>query len=148
MILALINCVMVPIETAVETDFAKSKAYFAINLSMDIIFFIDILVVFNTSLENDYEEIVDRKIICMTYLKGQFTVDLLSAIPVDSIASIFFEDLNSKQLKIVSLFKLIRMLRLSKVVQMLPARPDNKSMLKITILFIKVLVYIHCSACL
>lgn len=87
---------MVPIETAVETEIAKSETYLAINLTMDIIFFIDILVGFNTSIENDYEEITDRKIISKTYLKGWFTVDLISALPVDSIASIFFEDLDSK----------------------------------------------------
>ena len=139
---------MVPLEIAVETEFVKSDLYFLGNLAMDIIFFLDILVVFNTSFEVNYEEIRERRMIVARYLKGQFTIDLLSALPVDLIASLIFEGLNPKQLKILSLFKLIRMLRLSKVVQMLPARTDNKSTIKIIILLIKVFVYLHCSACL
>ena len=63
--MALINCVMVPIDSAVQTEFAKTGAYFAVNLAMDIVFFIDILVVFNTVVLVDYEEIRDRKAIAV-----------------------------------------------------------------------------------
>ena len=117
-ILALANCVMVPLEIAVELDYTKTWQYFVYSIITDIIFIMDIFVSFNTTLKENSIEITDRTIIAMNYLKGTFTIDFISAFPVDVI-SLMLKDLSSRQLKLFSLLKLVRMLRLSRIIRAL-----------------------------
>ena len=53
----------------------------------------------------------------MEYLNGRFTIDFLSALPLDLIAGIFVPEGNTKQMRLVSVLKLVRMLRLSKMLR-------------------------------
>lgn len=92
---ALINCIVVPFEIAVETDYAKTFEYKAANYALDIVFFLDIFVRLNTSLEVNSVEIRDRSIITRKYLKGQFTIDVLSVLPVELISTIFLPEFSS-----------------------------------------------------
>ena len=108
----------------------------------------DILVNFNTTLNENSDEIDDRVIIAKNYLRGSFSVDFLSAFPFDLVASLIMGDLSAKQLKIFSLLKLIRMMRLSRIIRALNFNRDLKSQLKIAILVLKLVLYLHCSACL
>ena len=57
----------------------------------------DILVNFNTTIEISEKTIYDRRIIAVVYLKGRFTIDFLSALPLDLIAGIFIPEGNTKQ---------------------------------------------------
>ena len=77
----------------------------------------DILVNFNTTIEISEKTIYDRRIIAVVYLKGRFTIDFLSALPLDLIAGIFIPEGNTKQMRLVSVLKLVRMLRLSKMLR-------------------------------
>ena len=61
-----------------------------LNLAIDTIFILDISVNFNTSYSKELDTIYDRKLIARKYIKTRFTVDLLSAVPLDLIAGIFF----------------------------------------------------------
>jgi hypothetical protein len=146
--LALANCLMVPLEIAVELEYTKHWLYDVMNASLDLLFFLDIVVNFNTTVLENNEEIRDRAEITRRYLIGQFTIDFLSAFPVDVFATLIFKDLSSKQLKIISLLKLMRMLRLSRLVRALQTSRDIKSQIKLVILGIKFIMYLHCSACL
>ena len=49
MLLACINCFMVPVEVAVDLSFDDSTWYKMLNLAIDTMFILDILVNFNTS---------------------------------------------------------------------------------------------------
>mmetsp|Transcript_15567 Transcript_15567/g.2593 ORF Transcript_15567/g.2593 Transcript_15567/m.2593 type:complete len:81 (+) Transcript_15567:320-562(+) len=74
------------------------------------------------------DEIMDSKVIAIAYLKGKFTIDLLSTIPFDT-----FADLASLDIKILQLFgllKLIRILRLSKIITFMRIKKDFKLYLK------------------
>ena len=56
------------------------------------LFLIDIVVIFRTSIIGDNgERVTDQKTIAIKYLKGSFWIDLLSTIPLDSMAGIFLE---------------------------------------------------------
>jgi hypothetical protein len=59
----------------------------ALNEFIDIIFIVDILINFRTSIADFItgDEIFDSKIIANRYLKGQFFIDLIGAIPMDLI---------------------------------------------------------------
>ena len=50
------------------------------------------------------------------YLRGRFTVDLLSTIPFDSIALIFTAS-SSPVLQLFSLLKLVRISRLGRIIE-------------------------------
>ncbi len=69
-LMALINCILVPLETAVELDFTKEWIYQVLNVIFDVLFFMDILISFNTSLDVNNEEIRDRTQISLSYLRG------------------------------------------------------------------------------
>ena len=90
MLLACANCFMVPVEVAVDLSFDESSWYKMLNLAIDTIFILDILVNFNTSYSKELDTIYDRKLIARKYMKTRFTVDILSAVPLDLIAGIFF----------------------------------------------------------
>ena len=125
---------MVPVEIAVDVDFDESNWYKLINILVDVIFVVDILVNFNTTFEEGYEEVCDRKKIAANYLKTRFTVDFLSAIPVDLIGSLFFSS-EAKELKALSLLKLVRMMRLSRIIRALNVQRDLKSKIKLLKVF-------------
>lgn len=57
-----------------------------LNIIMDLIFGIDIIVVFFSAYYNeDFKIIEDRKRIAIEYLKGWFLLDLVAIIPFDII---------------------------------------------------------------
>ena len=113
----------------------------------DIVFILDLLVNCNTSFEYNYEEICDRKKIIAHYLRGRFTVDFLSAFPIDAIGSMLLS-MDAKQFKIFSLLKLIRMLRLSRIIRALKVQREIKTRIKLFKVFFQLLLYLHCQACL
>ena len=94
---------MIPLEIAVELAYTETATYAFYSTVTDMIFFLDILVHFNTTVEENNEEIKDRAIIARKYLRGSFTVDFLSAFPFDLVATLLLGNLSSKQLKILSL---------------------------------------------
>ena len=101
-----------------------------LNLAIDAMFILDIIVNFNTSYSKEVDIIYDRKLIARKYIKTRFTVDILSAMPLDLIAGVFFS-FSSKELKILSLLKLIRMLRLSRIIRALNVQRSIKSKVKL-----------------
>ena len=115
---------------------------------IDIVFLLDILVVFNTKIIVEGEEIEDRRRIGLAYLRGYFALDLLSALPADAIQMALAEDSRYATLfSTLSLLKLLRILRLTKLVRRLPHERDQKAHLKIALLFSKLFLYLHFAAC-
>ena len=78
---------MLPISISFQID---DQIIDTISMVIDICFLLDIIIVFRTSLldEQTGEEIKDSKIIADAYLKGRFTIDLLSTLPFDLIAMV------------------------------------------------------------
>ena len=61
MTLACINCFMVPVELAIIEDVEYALWYQACNVLIDIVFIMDLIVICNTSYEDGYETINNRK---------------------------------------------------------------------------------------
>ena len=59
-LLALVNCLMVPLETAIDLEYTNYFMYDIMNVVFDLLFFSDILISFNTTYEENNEEISDR----------------------------------------------------------------------------------------
>lgn len=93
MVLATWNAFILPIELAFEPEVSKSTANTVLNALIDLTFFLDMLIVFRTvtiGLDGALE--TDQKAIALKYLKGNFTIDFLSTIPLDSLAGLFFNE--------------------------------------------------------
>ena len=85
---------MIPLEIAVDLEYTKSTMYTIFTVLIDLVFFIDIIFVFNTTLDENSVEILDRKRIALVYLKSRFTIDFLSAFPVDFLNMLFIGETN------------------------------------------------------
>ena len=61
-------------------------------MAIDICFFLDIIVIFRTAIYGaDCELVNDSKIIAINYLKGNFWIDFLSTVPLDTMAGMFMD---------------------------------------------------------
>ena len=71
-----------------KLELFETPIYKAISIIIDLIFLIDILVNFNTTIDKGEKVVYDRKVVARAYLRGRFTVDFLSAVPLDGIAKL------------------------------------------------------------
>ena len=86
--------------------------------------------------------------IAVKYLKGSFWVDLLSTVPLDSLASLFLSDQWSSQFKIFGSLKLIRVIRLNRIIRNMQAQRNVKVTLKLIKLTFFLLLYVHVQGCI
>lgn len=131
----LTTCFLTPFNLAFSNEVDMINWYLWLNYSIDIIFAIDIIVIFNSALQTDFEIIDQRCKLAELYVKGWFLIDLLSIFPfelmvlgdgdggdVDAGTSAG-ENANSfvrmtrisKLYKLVKITKLIRIMKLFKV---------------------------------
>ena len=83
-IVLLITCVISPYSIAFYS--VESFSLYTLGVVTDVLFFIDMIVIFNSAInDKNMQIIVDRKIIAIHYLKGWFTIDLLAIVPFDLI---------------------------------------------------------------
>ena len=83
----LFSCVMQPIQLAF-IDEGDKISWFIINISQDILFTLDMFVVFNTAFYNeDLEICFDRELITKRYFKGWFIIDFAAIFPFSIILS-------------------------------------------------------------
>jgi hypothetical protein len=97
----------------VEEDDTKWKV---INFVVDLMFTIDIIVVFNTAYyDDDYKIVEERKIVAITYLKGWFIIDIGAVIPFEFI----FGSIGSYNglIKIARIGRLYKLLKLSRMMR-------------------------------
>ena len=89
--LAIYNSFQIPFEIAFDPEDMKLPAFYVVNSLIDFVFLLDIIVNFRTTFYDieTGDEVFDSKRTGKMYLKGRFTVDLLSTIPFDNIALIF-----------------------------------------------------------
>lgn len=84
---------------------------------IDFVFLIDLILNFFTPLLDKYDYVTTHKSIAKLYLRGWFTIDLITLIPFDEIFSFFLEESSSLTV-FVSLIKIARLTRLIKLVRL------------------------------
>ena len=130
-ILAVYNCVFLPIEISIM-PFMKNNSYFQIaNNVIDVIFLLDLIINFRTTFVNSMtgDEIFCSSAIAVNYLSGKFLVDLISTIPFDIILKLFFKNIdeeNSDKFIVLSCLKLIRILRLTRIIDFMKTSDELK----------------------
>ena len=107
---------------------------------------LDVVINFRTSYVDDITgtEVTDLKEIAKQYLKSRFWVDILASFPLDFISYAFSNKDSSFSLQLISLLKLVRVLRLSRLITYLNLKNDLKMTFKLFKLIFFLILYIHC----
>ena len=125
MMYAMYNAFMIPIEVAYSGTFFSAKTKNALTYfgyAVDFCFLIDIVISFRTSYldPNKGVEVKDPRLIATRYLKsGLFFLDVVSTVPIDNIIKYFLSSRSVKQLSLLGLIKLTRLIRLRKIIAFL-----------------------------
>ena len=134
---------------AFEPEIFQTTSNIILNAIIDLLFLIDILVMFRTETTNSAgEPVTDQKYIAKKYFKGSFSIDLLSTIPLDSLAGLFLNEKYASQFKLFGCLKLIRIVRLNRIIRDMRVHQRVKVTLKILKLTFFLLLYVHVQGCL
>ncbi len=131
----------------------------AIDLTMDILFLLDIFATFNTGFIFQKILVSNRHLIIKRYLKGWFIIDFLSTVPIDNIAELAMgsEGSNTKNLRTLKMIRGLRLLRLLKLARLLKLKKVtaileesgmfNPALFKLFGLLLQILFIAHMLAC-
>jgi len=129
-----------------------------LDVFMDVMFFLDLFIAFRTGYWDTERLLVyDVKKISIHYLKGWFTIDFLSTVPIDQIAAGFVSD--PSKLRLIKLLRILRLARLAKLFNLLKNGPlyekfedltsqVNSGMFRMPSLFMFLLFCAHIIACI
>ena len=117
LVLLLFTAVVTPVEVAfLETS--MWSIMFWINRSVDVLFVIDIFLNFFVAIidPEDGQLIFHHPTIIKTYLRGWFTIDVISITPFDLI-SLIYKDGSVGKLKILRVLRLLRLMKLLRILR-------------------------------
>ncbi|OQR81564.1 Voltage-gated Ion Channel (VIC) Superfamily [Thraustotheca clavata] len=88
--------------------------------AIDIAFFIDIIFSFRTGIINPSTGMpyYNKKHIALAYLKGWFSVDLISTIPISTVVTWFYPNIKTNALNTARIFRSLKLARLLKLARM------------------------------
>ena len=112
------SVLVVPVEIAFnQSAFAASNA---LNLAIDGLFAVDIILSFRTAYHSTEDDamMISLPHIASNYLKGWFTIDIISTVPFDEIVAVALGS-GGTSLGFTKLVKIIRLLRLFKMARLL-----------------------------
>lgn len=92
-IILLFTCFITPINFAFQDELDLIPWWTIFNYCIDFLFFLDILVVFNSALDESMVNYIDdRKQIAIAYLKGWFLIDVLSIFPFEVLLAMLVDE--------------------------------------------------------
>jgi hypothetical protein len=141
--LAVYNAFVIPVSIAFKPELFQDPAFVFFDVLVDAIFFVDIMVNFNTTFyNNEGTEVYNRKVIAIKYIAGgRFFIDFISTIPMDDLFT-----LNS--LEIFGILKLLRISRLNIIINKLNVKDEVKSMIKLMQLVFLLFIFLHVLGCI
>ena len=115
--------VSIPYEVAFVDPTDAWTFWSVLGVIIDVLFWLDIALTFNTSYKDGQIFVTDRKKIARRYLKCWFWIDLCAALPLDAIiTSMVVGDVegdNTKAFKMVKSVRLLRQLRMLKLLRLM-----------------------------
>lgn len=162
---ALISYLMVsiPYEVAFVEPSDVQTFWTVLGVIIDVLFWVDIALTFNTSYKDGQIFVTSRKKIAKRYLKCWFWIDLCAALPLDDIITgmVVGDVSDAKALKMVKSVRLLRQLRMLKLLRLMRiarllrskskisyAVSKSTYILKIVKLVAMVLLLAHFMACI
>jgi len=129
----IISCFYTPLSLAFQKEQYEHILRIA-DFFIDSIFFIDIILTFNTCYYNEEVLLVDdRKIIAISYLKGWFTIDLIACIPFNFLMGSHNYNIMNSLARAGRLFRILKLLRFFRLFQVFKDR--NRLMKQISSFF-------------
>lgn len=137
-VVLLLSCILTPFNLAFATEVEEVLWYTMFNYAIDIIFLIDIIVIFNCAVEIELNLEADRYKIAVTYLKGWFLIDLLSIMPFELMipASITDESQSTQAgnansfVRMTRISKLYKLVKITKLIRMFKILKNKKKITK------------------
>ena len=152
MVLAVWNSMVIPIDIAFNPASFSNTSLVTVNFIIDFLFFMDIIINFRTTFHNTStgDEVINPKKIAAAYASSiRFWIDILSTIPFDVIMGFIIKESSStNNYQLLSMLKLFRILRLSRIINYMNSTDEIKLSLKLFQLCLFLILYIHCTACL
>ena len=154
MTLSIYNGLWLPYEQAFEENdhcnFSNLQTIDIINYVIDTLFAVDIILNFNTTIQDQRTgmEIRDRKSIIYNYLTGLFIVDLFATVPIYEIFCVIFKENSSMYLQLLPALKLVRIFRLQRVIGYMNTTDDVKLIMNLLKTSIFLVISVHFNACL
>ena len=147
--LVLYTCIMIPFNICFDADFTRTLQYDITEAIIDGIFFIDVIVNFNTAyMDVDLNEYVwVRRKIAKKYMKFWFWIDFLSCIPLEQIVRPFDRRL-ANRLSFIKIIKLLRLNRLGSLSRNLENVNFKPSTISLIMLFLSIFYVVHIFACI
>jgi hypothetical protein len=152
-LLAVYNSICLPLEIAFRPAFIITNPFVKImDLIIDFLFLIDILISFRTTYIHPIsgDEIIESKLIAKNYIAGRFWIDFFSTIPFEKFIIYFKKGIAKQEAEkyvIISCLKLIRVLRLSRLINYMNSSDDFKLQMRLLKLTFILLLYIHITGC-
>lgn len=144
LLFAIFNSFTIPLTLAfndVAVDIEGNVFYEFMTWAGTFFFIIDIILQANTSYYSpEGEEITDKQKIRMHYLHGMFLVDLISSIPIELMFP-------GSVLRLFNILKLLRIKRLTPIINKMNVDDDNKNMLRVAHLIFLLILAMHIIAC-
>jgi len=149
-LLAIWNSYSIPVDVAFEPEIFRNPSMVLINYLIDIMFLMDIILNFRTSFQDlNGDEVIIPKDIAINYItEGRFFIDVVSTIPFELIMAEIFSIQDAQKFQILSMLKLFRVLRLSRIIAYMNSTNDVKLSLRLFKLCFFLVLYLHCTACL
>ncbi len=155
-LIILYSLIIIPFRIGFQVNPTFGERIF--DIIVDLLFFLDIIVAFNTAYVDESTEIVitDRKKIALNYLRLWFWIDIGSTIPFDSVIAFFMGHTGSgalSTLRLIKIFRLVRMLKLlrvfklTKVGRLIEALNINPAFLGVQKLLLQICFMAHLVAC-
>ena len=153
-VLLLYVSVTVPLRAGFEIDIELWSAAFFFDLFVDVYFVADLVMNFRTAHYDKHGMREERPIrIATYYLKGWFSIDFFSCLPLGYIGYFMDDDESSSNLRAIKAFRLIRlskMLRLARIKRILTKYGNNvnlQSYINIGFTVFIILFLAHMLAC-
>ena len=152
MLLVCLSALAVPFQVAFGEDLRDHTLmdyWSSVDLFFDSIFMVDVWVNFRTGYMKDGVVVTDTGMIAERYLKGSFTIDVISSFPL----SLFISDEGggsfTRLLRIVRLSKLLRLVRFSHYFKVLTEFTDiDPSIIRLLSVFMGTVIVCHWTGCL
>ena len=147
MLLSIWNCFYVPFVSAFSA-FDSRISLRVVDLIIDFLYILDIVVNFRTTYIDEstgYEVRSPRRIAWRYSASPRFWCDLVAAMPVEIINWVVLDQTN--RLQMLSLLKMARLLRLSKIIMFMRTGNHIKLTVKLLHLLLMLIIYLHIQAC-
>lgn len=140
LLIAIFNSITIPLTLSfdqISEMLSNNEVYNFINITSSIFFIMDIFLQMNTTYyDSEGEEISDKKKIRINYMFGMFFIDLISSLPVE----IFFP---GNVLRMVNILKIIRVFRLTGIINKMNVDEEAKSQLRMLHLIFQLILMMH-----